>query len=176
MAFFTDRSRTNWGTGQHQNHLLQILTKKLFYRLFDFPNIKLGVLFWERKKKRKQNRNSFNLALIFSWLEKTKWPQSVKEMTIVFMPWILWKIFSFSFFQTLFLMMVLKCFNFLFSPPPTRSCGKERMGQGVDLFWKATWSNSHLYYLEYNISSSVPIFAGAARSTRKHRYINSPVQ
>jgi hypothetical protein len=54
MAFFTDRSRTNWGIGQHQNHLLQILTKKLFHHLFDFPNKKLEVCFILRKKKEKK--------------------------------------------------------------------------------------------------------------------------
>jgi hypothetical protein len=32
------------------------------------------------------------------------------------------------FFQTQFLMMVFKCFNLPFSPPPTRDSGKERMG------------------------------------------------
>jgi hypothetical protein len=41
--------------------------------------------------------------------------------------------FHFNFFQNLFLMMVLKFFNLPFSPPPTRSSGKEDMGE-VDLF------------------------------------------
>jgi hypothetical protein len=51
---------------------------------------------------------------------------------------------NFNFFQTLILMMVLKCFNFPCSPSPTRVSGKERIWGcgGVDLFRKALRSNS----------------------------------
>jgi hypothetical protein len=34
---------------------------------------------------------------------------------------------NFNFFQILFLMMVLKCFNLPYNPPPTRGNGKERL-------------------------------------------------
>jgi hypothetical protein len=37
------------------------------------------------------------------------------------------KLCNFNPFQGLLLMMVLKGFNFPFSPPPTRGSGKERM-------------------------------------------------
>ena len=44
------------------------------------------------------------------------------------------KTFIYKFiFVSLFLIMVLKFFNLPFSPPPTRSSGKEDMGE-VDLF------------------------------------------
>ena len=72
----------------------------------------------------------------------------------------------FNFFQNLFLMMVLKCFNLPSSPPPTRGSGKERIQGKWTCLGIVLWSNFHLYFLE--ISSSVHRSATAPQSTPKH--------
>jgi hypothetical protein len=75
------------------------------------------------------------------------------------------------FFQTLFLMMVLQCFNLSPEVVEKKGFGDRAGGGGLDLFRKVLWSNSHLCYLE--IVSSVHSLAAAAQSTGKH-FMDTP--
>jgi hypothetical protein len=70
------------------------------------------------------------------------------------------------FFQTLFLMMVLKTLTSLFSLSPTRGSGEERIWGKWTCLEMVLWSNSHLCCVE--ILSSFHRLAAAAQSTCKH--------
>jgi hypothetical protein len=78
---------------------------------------------------------------------------------------------NFNFFQTLFLMMVLKCFNLPSSPPPTRGSGKERIQGKWTCLEMILWRNSCLCCQE--ISRSVHRSAVSAWSTHKH-FMDTP--
>jgi hypothetical protein len=78
-------------------------------------------------------------------------------------------------FQSLLLMMVLKHVILPFSPPPTRSSGKEREQRKCTCLEMVPWSKSYLACLEFN--SSVHWSAAAAQSSHKHFMdTSSPVQ
>ena len=69
---------------------------------------------------------------------------------------------NFNFFQTLFLMMVLKCLILPCSPPPNRGSGKERIRGKWTCLEMVPWSNSPLCCLEIN--SSIHSLAGSESS------------
>ena len=78
---------------------------------------------------------------------------------------------TFIFFKALFLMMVLKCFNFPCSPPPTRGSGKARIQWKWTYLGKVLWSNSYLHCQETS-SAVEQASAAAARSLTNTSWIH----
>jgi len=63
--------------------------------------------------------------------------------------------YNFKFFKCLFLMISFKHFNLPFSPPSTRSSGKERIWGEWMCLERVLWSNSCLCCLEIGSSAQV---------------------
>ena len=82
---------------------------------------------------------------------------------------------NFHFFQTLFLMMVLKCFNLPCNPPPTRGSGKERIRRSGPV-WKGSLEQLPSV-LSGNLQFSSQVSNGRSVHLQTlHRYTSSPVQ